>query len=233
MKIIILCGGKGTRLSEETRKIPKPMVKIGPEPILLHIINYYKSYGFNNFILAVGYKGKIIRNYFKKKKYQQSVRVINTGLNTLTGGRLLRLKKLFNRNEDFMFTYGDGLTTLNLNKLLLFHKKNKKIATMTVVKPPARFGEVILKNEIVKKFKEKPQHSQGWINGGFFVLNSKIFRYIKNDQTMFEREPLLKLVKKKQLVAYKYNGFWKCMDTLRDKILLNEFWKNKKGPWKI
>lgn len=233
MKIIILCGGKGTRLSEETRKIPKPMVKIGPEPILVHIINYYKSYGFNNFILAVGYKGKIIRNYFKKKKYQQSVRVINTGLNTLTGGRLLRLKKLFNRNEDFMFTYGDGLTTLNLNKLLLFHKKNKKIATMTVVKPPARFGEVILKNEIVKKFKEKPQHSQGWINGGFFVLNSKIFRYIKNDQTMFEREPLLKLVKKKQLVAYKYNGFWKCMDTLRDKILLNEFWKNKKGPWKI
>ena len=196
MKIIILCGGKGTRLSEETRKIPKPMVKIGPEPILVHIINYYKSYGFNNFILAVGYKGKIIRNYFKKKKYQQSVRVINTGLNTLTGGRLLRLKKLFNRNEDFMFTYGDGLTTLNLNKLLLFHKKNKKIATMTVVKPPARFGEVILKNEIVKKFKEKPQHSQGWINGGFFVLNSKIFRYIKNDQTMFEREPLLKLVKK-------------------------------------
>ena len=132
-----------------------------------------------------------------------------------------------------MFTYGDGLTTLNLNKLLLFHKKNKKIATMTVVKPPARFGEVILKNAIVKKFKEKPQHSQGWINGGFFVLNSKIFRYIKNDQTMFEREPLLKLVKKKQLVAYKYNGFWKCMDTLRDKILLNEFWKNKKGPWKI
>jgi glucose-1-phosphate cytidylyltransferase len=233
MKIIILCGGKGTRLSEETRKIPKPMVKIGPEPILVHIINYYKSYGFNNFILAVGYKGKIIRNYFKKKKYQQSVRVINTGLNTLTGGRLLRLKKLFNRNEDFMFTYGDGLTTLNLNKLLLFHKKNKKIATMTVVKPPARFGEVILKNAIVKKFKEKPQHSQGWINGGFFVLNSKIFRYIKNDQTMFEREPLLKLVKKKQLVAYKYNGFWKCMDTLRDKILLNEFWKNKKGPWKI
>ena len=233
MKIIILCGGKGTRLSEETRKIPKPMVKIGPEPILVHIINYYKSYGFNNFILAVGYKGKIIRNYFKKKKYQQSVRVINTGLNTLTGGRLLRLKKLFNRNEDFMFTYGDGLTTLNLNKLLLFHKKNKKIATMTVVKPPARFGEVILKNEIVKKFKEKPQHSQGWINGGFFVLNSKIFQYIKNDQTMFEREPLLKLVKKKQLVAFKYNGFWKCMDTLRDKILLNEFWKNKKGPWKI
>ena len=231
MKIVILCGGKGTRLSEETIKIPKPMVKIGSKPILIHIMNYYKLYGFNDFILAAGYKQKIIRDYFKKNKNFKMVKVVNTGQNTLTGGRLLRLKKYFNRNENFMLTYGDGVTNLNLKNLIKFHQKNNKIATITAVKPPVKFGELKIKKNLVKQFEEKPQSSDGWINGGFFVLNSKIFKYIKNDSTMLEREPLKKLVKLKQLVAYKHNGFWKCMDTLRDKILLNQIFKKKKLTW--
>jgi glucose-1-phosphate cytidylyltransferase len=231
MKIVILCGGKGTRLSEETRKIPKPMVKIGKKPILIHIMDYYKSFGFDNFILAVGYKQNIIRDYFKKNRAFNSVKVVDTGQNTLTGGRVLRLKKYFNKEETFLLTYGDGVTNLNLKNLIRFHKINRKIATMTAVKPPVRFGELIIKKNIVKKFEEKPQSSSGWINGGFFVLNYKIFKYIKNDLIMLEREPLEKLVKIKQLVAYKHNGFWQCMDTLRDKILLNKIFK-KKIPWK-
>jgi|TARA_B110001452_G_scaffold42428_1_gene32520 glucose-1-phosphate cytidylyltransferase len=231
MKIVILCGGKGTRLSEETRKIPKPMVKIGKKPILIHIMDYYKSFGFDNFILAVGYKQNIIRDYFKKNRTFNSVKVVDTGQNTLTGGRVLRLKKYFNKEETFLLTYGDGVTNLNLKNLIRFHKKNRKIATMTAVKPPVRFGELMIKKNIVKKFEEKPQSSSGWINGGFFVLNYKIFKYIKNDLIMLEREPLEKLVKIKQLVAYKHNGFWQCMDTLRDKILLNKIFK-KKIPWK-
>ena len=231
MKIVILCGGKGTRLSEETRKIPKPMVKIGKKPILIHIMDYYKSFGFDNFILAVGYKQNIIRDYFKKNRTFNSVKVVDTGQNTLTGGRVLRLKKYFNKEETFLLTYGDGVTNLNLKNLIRFHKKNRKIATMTAVKPPVRFGELMIKKNIVKKFEEKPQSSSGWINGGFFVLNYKIFKYIKNDLIMLEREPLEKLVKIKQLVAYKHNGFWQCMDTLRDKILLNKIFK-KKITWK-
>ena len=227
MKIVILCGGKGTRLSEETIKIPKPMVKIGSKPILIHIMNYYKLYGFNDFILAAGYKQKIIRDYFKKNKNFKMVKVVNTGQNTLTGGRLLRLKKYFNRNENFMLTYGDGVTNLNLKNLIKFHQKNNKIATITAVKPPVKFGELKIKKNLVKQFEEKPQSSDGWINGGFFVLNSKIFKYIKNDSTMLEREPLKKLVKLKQLVAYKHNGFWKCMDTLRDKLVLENIIKKR------
>jgi glucose-1-phosphate cytidylyltransferase len=231
MKIVILCGGKGTRLSEETRKIPKPMVKIGKKPILIHIMDYYKSFGYDNFILAVGYKQNIIRDYFKRNKTFNSVKVVYTGQNTLTGGRVLRLKKYFNKKETFLLTYGDGVTNLNLINLIKFHKKNRKIATMTAVKPPVRFGELKIKKNLVKKFEEKPQSSSGWINGGFFVLNYNIFKYIKNDLTMLEREPLEKLVKIKQLVAYKHHGFWQCMDTLRDKILLNKTFR-KKIPWK-
>ena len=231
MKIVILCGGKGTRLSEETTKIPKPMVIIGNKPILIHIMNFYKFYGFNDFILAAGYKQNIIRNYFKKNKSFNTVKIVNTGQNTLTGGRLLRLKKYFNKNENFMLTYGDGVTNLNLKNLIKFHRKNNKIATVTAVKPPVKFGELKIKKSLVKQFEEKPQSSAGWINGGFFVLNSKIFKYIKNDSTMLEREPLKKLVKLKQLVAYKHSGFWKCMDTLRDKILLNQILKKKKLTW--
>jgi len=230
MKIVILCGGKGTRLSEETTKIPKPMVIIGNKPILIHIMNFYKFYGFNDFILAAGYKQNIIRNYFKKNKSFNTVKIVNTGQNTLTGGRLLRLKKYFNKNENFMLTYGDGVTNLNLKKLIKLHKKNNKIATMTAVKPPVRFGELKIKNNLVKQFKEKPQSSAGWINGGFFCMNYKIFKYLKDD-TMLERETLEKLVKLKQLAAYKYYGFWQCMDTLRDKILLNKILKKKKELW--
>lgn len=229
MKVVILCGGIGSRLAEETKLIPKPMVKIGGRPIISHIIEIYKFYGFNEFILATGYKNEVIKSYFKKKK---NIKCIFTGKSSMTGGRLLRLKKFFDINENFMLTYGDGLTNQNLKKLLKFHLKHKKIATMTVVKPVARFGEVFLKGFKVKKFEEKPQLNQNWINGGFFVLNSKIFKYIKNDNTMLEREPLTKLVKQKQLLAFKHKNFWQCMDTMRDKKVLLELLRNKKAPWK-
>ena len=228
MKVIILCGGLGSRLAEETKLIPKPMVKIGRLPILQHIIKIYKSYGFNEFILATGYKNKIIDNYFKNKK---NIKCIYTGKNTLTGGRILRLKKFFKKDENFMMTYGDGLTNQNLIKLLKFHLKNKKIATMTVVKPTARFGEVFLNGNKVKKFEEKPQLNNNWINGGFFVLNYKIFKYIEGDQVMLERQPLIKMTKIKELIAFKHFGFWHCMDTMRDKNLLKKLWHSKKAPW--
>ena len=233
MKVIILCGGLGSRLSEETYIKPKPMVKIGGKPILKHIVEIYEKYGFSKFYFAVGYKSHIIKKYFKNIKNKSSYNSIYTGKKTLTGGRLLRLKKYIKEGENFMLTYGDGLTSQNLNTLLKFHKKHKKIATMTVVRPPVRFGEVKIKGKLVYKFKEKPQGSSGWINGGFFVFNSKIFNFIKNDQTMLEREPLAKLSKKGQLLGYQHSGFWQCMDTLREKKLLNQIYKSKKNmsPW--
>tara|TARA_Y100000992_G_scaffold102693_1_gene66773 strand:+ start:1020 stop:1727 length:708 start_codon:yes stop_codon:yes gene_type:complete len=235
MKIVILCGGLGSRLSEETRLKPKPMVKIGNMPILMHIIKSYEKYGFNEFFLALGYKGYVIKKYFSKLKSKSKFHLINTGAKTLTGGRLLRLKKYFKDNENFMLTYGDGLSGQNIKKLVNFHKKNKKIATMTVVRPPVRFGEVKIQSNLIKQFKEKPQISSSWINGGFFVLNSKIFKLIKNDQIMLEREPLEKLSKMKQLCGFKHHGFWQCMDTLREKKFLEEIFKKKKkkSPWLI
>ena len=228
MKVIILCGGVGSRLAEETKLIPKPMVKIGNLPIILHIIKIYEYYGFNEFILATGYKSSILEKYFKKNK---KVKCVYTGKNTQTGGRLLKLKKFFKIGENFMFTYGDGLTNQNLRKLLRFHLKHKKIATMTTVKPPARFGEVFLKGNHVKKFEEKPQLNNNWINGGFLVLNYKIFNFISGDKIMLERQPLNKLTKLKQLMAYKHSGFWQCMDTMRDKNILKKMWLEKKSPW--
>jgi glucose-1-phosphate cytidylyltransferase len=228
MKVIILCGGIGSRLAEETKLIPKPMVKIGNLPILLHIIKIYKHYGFNEFILATGYKSSIIENYFKNKK---NIKCIYTGKNTLTGGRLLKLKKFFRNGENFMLTYGDGLTNQNIKKLVNFHIKHKKIATMTTVKPPARFGEVFLKGSRITKFEEKPQLNENWINGGFFVFNYKIFKFIKEDQIMLERQPLTKLTKINQLRAFRHTGFWQCMDTMRDKNILLSLLKNKKAPW--
>ena len=177
MKIVILCGGLGSRLSEETKLIPKPMVKIGSLPIIRHIINYYKSFGFNEFILATGYKKNILEKYFKKEK---NIKCVFTGKNTLTGGRLLRLKKYFSKNENFMLTYGDGLSNVDLKQLFKFHMMHKKIATLTSVKPPARFGEVFISGNRVSKFEEKSQLNQNWINGGFFVFNEKIFKFIKN-----------------------------------------------------
>ena len=233
MKVVILCGGKGTRLSEETSIKPKPMVKIGKHPIIVHIMKIYAHYGFSNFILALGYKGSTIKKYFKNYKSKIKVQLVDTGKNTLTGGRLLRLKKYFEKGENFMLTYGDGLTNQNLKKLLNFHLKHKKVATMTAVRPLVRFGEIALKQNQVKDFQEKPQSTKGWINGGFFVFNYKIFDFIKNDQTMLEREPMQKLTKQSQLMAFKHPGFWSCMDTMRDKKFLNKLCQKKKTPWKV
>ena len=232
MKTIILCGGLGSRLSEETKIRPKPMVKIGKKPMLCHITEIYEKFGFDEFILALGYKGYYIKNFYSKKNKSQKIKLVDTGKNTMTGGRLLKLKKFFKKGDTFMLTYGDGLSSHNIKKLLNFHKKQKTIATMTAVRPPARFGEIKLKKNKVYKFEEKPQVSNNWINGGFFVFNYKIFDFIKNDQTMLEREPLEKLTRIGELAAYKHYGFWRCMDTMRDKILLDKMCKENKTPWK-
>jgi glucose-1-phosphate cytidylyltransferase len=229
MKVVILAGGKGTRLSEYTKILPKPMIKIGSKPILEHIINYYMKFGYRDFIIASGYKHKIIKNYFKNKKKFANIEVVNTGVETLTG---LRLKKLKNKlKQTFMLTYGDGLANINLKKLLNFHKKSKKLITLTAVHPPARFGELSIKKQTVTKFEEKPQLQKGWINGGYFVVEPKFLEFIENKNVMLERSPLIKAVNKKKLGAYKHEGFWFCMDTLRDKKVLDNMIKNKKSPW--
>ena len=228
MKIVILAGGKGTRLSEYTKIIPKPMVQIGSKPILEHIIDYYSKFGFKEFIIASGYKHSIIKNYFKKKK-SVKIDVINTGIETLTGSRLKKLKNKL--KHTFMLTYGDGLSNINLKKLLEFHKKSKKKITLTAVHPPARFGELTIVKNTVSKFKEKPQLQKGWINGGFFVVEPEFLEFIGNKNVMLERFPLIKAVKTKNLAAYKHTGFWFCMDTLRDKKVLESLIKNKKLPW--
>ncbi len=232
MKIVILCGGKGTRLGFETKILPKPMVKLDKDPIIIHIINYYKKFGYKDFILALGYKGKIIKNFFKKKNYSLSINCIDTGANTLTGGRLLKLKRYLINEENFMLTYGDGLTNQNLNKLEKFHLKSKKIATMTIVRPPVRFGEVKTSGNIIKKFKEKPQITNSWINGGFFVFKKEIFKFLGKGNEMLERSPMTKLSKKKQLVGFKHKGFWQCMDTPRDKEFLKKLLRKNNAPWK-
>ena len=233
MKVVIFCGGLGSRLSEETKIKPKPMVKIGKEPILIHIMKIYSRYGFNDFILALGYKKNIIIDYFKKnKKKKWNVELIDTGQNTLTANRLLKLKEYLKKENEFFLTYGDGLTDVNIKKLLKYHKEKKKIATITAVRPPARFGELkINKNGSVISFEEKNQINLGWINGGFFVLNTKIFDYLPKSQCMLEREPMIKLTNKKQITAFQHDGFWQCMDTLRDKELLNKIWKSGKARW--
>ncbi len=229
--VVILCGGYGTRISEETRVKPKPMVLIGNKPILSHIIGIYKYYGFKKFILALGYKSSYIKKYFSKKN-NQNIQLVYTGKETKTGGRLLRLKKFLIKEKTFMLTYGDGVSSINISKLIKFHNSHGKIATITATRPPVRFGELNMKKNSVISFKEKPQASKGWINAGFFVFNKEIFKFIKNDQTMLEKEPLEKLVKKKELNAYKHEGFWQCMDTLRDKVYLNKLLKTRKIPWK-
>lgn len=233
MKIVILCGGLGSRLSEETKIKPKPMVHIGKKPILSHIMGIYNYYSFNKFILALGYKSNYIKNYFLNKNFKEEIKMIYTGKDTKTGGRLLKLKKYLINEKTFMLTYGDGVSSINITKLVKFHKSHGKIATVTAVRPPVRFGELQISKNTVRSFKEKPQATSGWINGGYFVFNSEIFKYIKNDQTMLEKEPLQKLAKLGQLKAFKHQGFWQCMDTLRDKELLDKIIKSRKIPWKV
>ena len=225
MKVIILAGGFGTRLSEYTNIIPKPMVKINGIPIIQRIMDHYARYGHKDFYIALGYKGKIIRDYFKKKKIKSwNITLIETGLNTMTGGRLKIVGKLL-KDENFFVTYGDGLSNVNLNKLLKFHIKNNKLVTLTAVRPPARFGVLKIKRNLVSYFKEKSKTEENWINGGFFVMNSKFLKYLKNKQTVLEKNPLEKVAKKKQLSAFKHEGFWQCMDTKKDREILQEILK--------
>jgi glucose-1-phosphate cytidylyltransferase len=231
MKTVILCGGYGTRLSEETTIKPKPMVKIGNKPILEHIMSIYEYYGYNQFILALGYKSEYIKKYYKNKS-KKNINLIYTGKDTKTGGRLLRLKNYLKNEKTFMLTYGDGISNINIKQAIKFHKDHGKIATITAVRPPLSFGELKISRNKVKSFKEKPQVGQGWVNGGFFIFNNEVLNFIKDDQTMLEREPLEKLTKAGQLMAFEHKGFWKCMDTMRDKILLNKLWNEGNALWK-
>ena len=251
MKVIILAGGFGTRLSEYTDAIPKPMAKIGDKPILWHIMKIFEHHALNDFVLALGYKNEIIKEYFSKYSLLNSdfsidlksgnmemhqvqsenwnVTLVDTGIDTMTGGRIKRLKD-FVGNQTFMVTYGDGVGNIDIKNLIKFHKSHKKLATVTAVRPQARFGELEIVDDCVKSFKEKPQLDQGWINGGFFVLEPEVFDLISDDSVMFERQPLEELSSEENLMAYKHHGFWKCMDTKRDLEILNDLW-NTNPPW--
>ena len=220
MKVVILAGGLGTRISEYTKIIPKPMIKVCKKPLIYYIMKHYANHGFKDFYIALGYKGHIIKEYFKNKKFNWNINLIDTGQKTMTGGRLKRLKKYLG-NETFMMTYGDGLSDVDLKKLLRFHLKSKKLVTLTAVRPPARFGAIKVIGKNVKYFKEKSKLDEGWINRGFFVMEPEFLKYIKNDQSFLEREPMEILTKKKQLIAFKHKKFWQCMDTVRDMENLN------------
>ena len=227
MKVILLAGGFGTRLSEYTQTIPKPMVEVGGQPMLIHIMKQYAKYGFKDFYIALGYRGELIKKFFNKKFFDWNINLVETGENTMTGGRLKRLKKYVGKTT-FMMTYGDGISNVNLGKLIKFHKKNNKLVTLTAVRPPARFGALKLKGNSVSYFKEKSKLAEGWINGGFFVMEPEFLKFIKNDNTYLEREPLEAVTQKKQLAAFRHEGFWQCMDTKRDKDNLNKILKRKK-----
>jgi len=255
MKIVILAGGFGTRISEESHLKPKPMIEIGGRPILWHIMKMYSYYGFNDFIICLGYKGYSIKEYFEHYFLYESnitfdfrdnnakvihnhsaepwrVTLINTGIDTMTGGRIKRIKKYLD-NKTFMLTYGDGVSDINISNLLKFHKSHGKIATLTSVQPEGRFGAINIDSENrILGFKEKPKGDKSWINGGFFVLEQEIFNYIKDDSTVLEKEPLEKLIIDNELRAYKHEGFWYPMDTLRDKNYLESLWKNDEAPWR-
>ena len=255
MKTVILAGGFGTRLSEYTKLIPKPMVEIGGKPILWHIMNHYSKYGFKDFVIALGYKGEVIKNYFLqyyaqnndftidlatgKVEYIQEhtqdwrVTLVDTGDASLTGGRILRVKDIIG-DEDFMVTYGDAVSDVNIGKLVESYRQSGALAMVTAVHPTARFGEIQIDNDdFVRSFKEKPQVNQGWINGGFFVLHPRVFDYIDNDLTTFEREPLERLAAEGQLKSFRHEGFWQCMDTVRDRDLLNQMWDEGRAPWAV
>jgi glucose-1-phosphate cytidylyltransferase len=255
MKLVILAGGLGTRISEESILKPKPLIEIGNMPIIWHVMKIYSFFGVKEFIICCGYKGYLIKEYFanyslhlsdvtidiqknsidvhKKNAENWKITLVDTGENTLTGGRLLRVKNYI--NDDFLLTYGDGLSNVNIKELIKHHKLNKKSATMTVVQPQGRFGVVDLdkKNNLVKDFSEKPKGDGSWINGGFFVLKKDVFKYLKDDSTIWEKEPLEKLSNNSQLLAYRHDGFWYAMDTIRDKIYLDNLWFSKKAPWKL
>lgn len=254
MKTVILCGGLGTRLSEETQLRPKPMVEIGGRPILWHIMKIYERHGVNGFMLALGYKGEVIKDYFLNYHARQSdltvhlnngrvdysnptaenwrVSLIDTGAKTMTGGRLLRLKPHLQSGGTFMLTYGDGVSDVDITALLAFHKSHGRLATVTAVRPPVRFGELSIEVNRVSNFQEKPQAGEGWINGGFFVFEPGVFDFIDGDATLLEREPLEQLARKGELMAYHHPGYWQCMDTLRDKMALEELWAGGHAPWK-
>ena len=229
MKCVILAGGKGTRISELSKSMPKPMIKILGKPIIFRIIMHYYKFGFKDFYVALGHKGEIIKKYFSQNSSGWNINLIETGETTMTGGRIKRLQDIVG-NETFMLTYGDGLSDVNITKLLEFHKKHKKFATMTAVRPPARFGVIKLENDRVSYFKEKSKLDEGWINGGFFVMQPELFKYIKNDETYLEREPLETLCKEKQLFAFKHSGFWQCVDNKRDLDRLQLSY-SKDAPW--
>ena len=252
MKTVLLAGGLGTRLSEESDSKPKPMVEVGGRPILWHIMRIYAERGFNEFVVALGYRGDVIKRYFLDYYYARNnlsidlrtnqmqvhgsdcedwkVHLRDTGLETMTGGRLLRLADLV-RDDTFMMTYGDGVCSIDPRKLLEFHRSHGKLATVTAVRPPARFGGLVFDGDLVSEFSEKPQVGEGWINGGFFVLEPKVLDYIDDDDTIFERSPLERLAADGQLVAHRHEGFWQCMDTLRDVRLLNSLCDGKLPPW--
>lgn len=255
MKVVILAGGLGTRISEESHLKPKPMIEVGDAPILWHIMKYYSSYGFNEFIICCGYKGYVIKEYFADYYLHRSditfdfsdnnkmivhnnvaepwkVTVIDTGLNTMTGGRLKRIQKYVG-NETCMMTYGDGVSDVNLDALLKFHREHGKAATLTAIQPGGRFGVLdIDDSQTVRQFSEKAKEDGGWINAGFMVLEPEAFSYIEGDQTYFEKEPLENMAKDGNLAAYRHEGFWKCMDTMRDKGMLDELWNKENAPWK-
>ena len=235
MKLVIFAGGLGTRISEETDYIPKPMVRIGKQPILWHIIKYYSCFGVKEFIICGGYKVNIIKNFFKKSKNRINknfiIRVINTGQSANTGERLKRIKKYI--DGTFCLTYGDGLSNVDIDKLIRFHKKNKSTVTLTAVKPTPHFGRLQFKGNTIVSFMEKDKKKEKWTNGGFFVCEKKIFQYLNKKNSIFESDTLSFLTKKKKLAGFKHFGFWYCMDTLRDKRYLNSLWLKNKAPWKI
>ena len=254
MKIVILCGGLGTRLSEETQIKPKPMVEIGGRPMLWHIMKIYERHSFSDFVLALGYKGEVIKDYFLNYHARQSdlavhlksgqvdysnptaedwrLSLIDTGANTMTGGRLLRLKPHLQSGGTFMLTYGDGVSNVDVTKLLAFHRSHGRLATVTAVRPPVRFGDLQIESNLVTQFQEKPQAGAGGINGGFFVFEPEVLDFISDDTTVLEREPLEKLAQRSDLMAYQHTGYWQSMDTLREKQALEELWANGKAPWK-
>ena len=233
MKAVILAGGYGTRLAEETKIKPKPLIKIGEKPIIWHLLKIYSFYGINDFIICLGYKGHLLKKELNKLniKKKWNIKYVNTGLKTMTGGRVKRIMQYIAKDKNFCLSYGDGLSDVNIKNLIKFHKKHKKIVTLTAVKYRNPKGILVFSSKkIIKSIKEKPLE---YINGGFFVLSNKVFKHIKNDKSIFEKDCLPKLSKLKQLIAYKHHGFWACMDTMREKIELNKMWNSKHKGWKV